>query len=75
MFLKDPKVTSEPSVIHASRHQNADLVSEALGDLLDYMQLNENYRQGKYVVLVPSKYADILPKSHSILIDDSADSI
>lgn len=60
---------------HTTRNANADLVSEALGDLLDYMQLNENYRQGKYVVVVPSKYADLIPKSHQILLEDPLDSI
>lgn len=35
------------------RDMRASLVSEVLSDLVEYLQMNDNYKQGKYAIFVP----------------------
>lgn len=39
----------------SKKEANASLIAEILNDLSEYLRLNENYWQGKYVVLVSTK--------------------
>lgn len=41
------------------KESSASLVAEILSDLVEYLQSNEKYRQGKYVVMVPKQHADV----------------
>lgn len=47
---------SSPTIPMTKKDSSAQLVAEILSDLMDYLERNEKFRQGKYVVVVPRQY-------------------
>lgn len=47
------KDARQTSAALRKKESRANLVAEVLGDLMEYLENNERYRQGKYLVMVP----------------------